>query len=168
MRCSCQWNSDTAMKVIYFSRAEAPQAEHIIGFKTITRIRSISAINQLFALAERIHRLGDAVGTFIAERPRTPPQPALAASLPRRCSASLSGARFDDPGELKRETALPRPFATWARLKIFLSRICQWHTTLPLVRSKSSESRSSAALLRGEDAGTNLLKAFTAERRRNI
>jgi hypothetical protein len=39
-------------------------------------------------------------------------------------------------------TALPWPFATWARLKIFLSRICQWHTALPLARSKCSESRS--------------------------
>jgi hypothetical protein len=72
------------MKVIYSARAEASQAEHIIGFKTIARIRSISAINQLFALAERILRPMDAVGTIIAERPRSPPQAALAASVPRR------------------------------------------------------------------------------------
>jgi hypothetical protein len=39
------------MKVIYFLRVGASQAEHTIGFKAAGQIRWISAIKQLFALA---------------------------------------------------------------------------------------------------------------------
>jgi hypothetical protein len=39
------------MKVIYFLRVGASQAEHTIGFRAVRQIRLISAIKQISALA---------------------------------------------------------------------------------------------------------------------
>jgi hypothetical protein len=56
MRHHCQWNSDTVIEVIYFFDARLSQAEHSKGFKAAGRIRLISAIKPLSALARLIHQ----------------------------------------------------------------------------------------------------------------